>query len=413
MSNLNISNCGQLIKEVEKKYNSHCDSLGIKNPHVIVNNSGGKDSGATDLLAMAILGDDGYRSVACDTGNENNLTIEHLGGWHNQRGGKPVEIISANYSQELFDKRKTKVEKQWQSKMKVMAGSYRGVIMPSLSDPSTKFSELWRKNANRVGWGDSYQSPIDAFREAFVRSGNPFLDMCMLHGGIPLGRQRYCTDELKIDVAFNQVVEPLLDIGDEVIQWSGVRGQESEKRASYKEFDVDERGDGYLWNFLPIHKWSHQDVFALHKYFGVETNPLYKMGMGRVGCMPCILVNKEELHEISLRFPEEIERIKEWELRVGKISRWIHWMIVGHVNRRPIKKIKATFGNKIILPRGFKMLTESYDGTCFLGPKGGKIGGNMGDAVEWSKTTRGGKSYDVVTAMANKDLCSSKYGLCG
>lgn len=230
--------------------------------------------------------------------------------------------------------------------------------------------------------------------------------------GIPLGRQRYCTDELKIDVAFDQVVEPLLDSGDEVVQWSGVRGQESEKRASYKDFEIDERGDGYLWNFLPIHKWLHQDVFALHKHFGVEANPLYKMGMGRVGCMPCILVNKNELAEISLRFPGEIERIKEWELKVGKISRWIHWMIVGHVDRRPMKKENKTLGNKIILPRNFKMLTESYDGTCFLGPKGGKIGGNIGDAVEWSKTTRGGKSYDIVTAMANKDQCSSKYGLC-
>lgn len=413
MSNLNISNCGQLIKESEKKYNDYCQSLGIKDPKVIVNNSGGKDSGAVDLLAMAILGSDGYRSVACDTGNENHLTIEHLKGWHNQRGGSPVEIISANYPQELFDKRKAKVEKQWKSRMRVAAGSYRGIMMPSLSNPNTKFAELWRVNAKRVGWGDNYSAPIDAFRDAFVRSGNPFLDMCMMHGGIPLGRQRYCTDELKVDVAFVQVVEPLLDLGEEVIQWSGVRGQESEKRASYKEFDSDERGDGYLWNFLPIHKWLHQDVFALHKHFGVEANPLYKMGMGRVGCMPCILVNKEELAEISLRFPSEIERIKEWELKVGKISRWIHWMIVGHINRRPMKKINATFGNKIILPRNINMLTESYDGTCFLGPKGGKIGGNMGDAVEWSKTTRGGKSYDIVTAMANKDVCSSKYGLCG
>lgn len=183
MSNLNISNCGQLIKEAENKYKKYCNDFGIKEPKVIVNNSGGKDSGATDLLAMAILGDDGYRSVACDTGNENDLTINHLKGWHFQRGGNPVEIISAEYPQELFDKRKAKVEKQWRSKMIVRAGSYRGVVMPSLSDPSTKFAELWRANAIRVGWGDHYQSPIDAFRDAFVKSGNPFLDMCMIHGG--------------------------------------------------------------------------------------------------------------------------------------------------------------------------------------------------------------------------------------
>lgn len=413
MANLNISDCGQMIKKVEKKYKEYCSAHGITDAKVIVNNSGGKDSGATDLLAKAILGDDGYRSVACDTGNEHSHTINHLRTWHEQRGGNPVEIISADYPQELFDKRKIKVEKQWKSKMMVRAGAYRGIMMPSLSDPNTKFAELWRENAKRVGWGDDYSAPIDAFRDAFVRSGNPFLDMCMIHGGIPLGRQRYCTDELKIDVAFDKVVEPLLDEGEEVIQWSGVRGQESEKRASYKEFDSDERGDGYLWNFLPIHKWDHQEVFALHKYFGVNPNPLYKMGMGRVGCMPCILVNKEELAEIALRFPEEIERIKEWELKLGKISRWIHWMIVGHVNRRPMKKDKIQFGKDILFPRHYKMPAEAYDGTCFLGPKGGKIGGNMGDAVEWSRTSRGKSNYDLVTAVASKDVCSSKYGLCG
>lgn len=413
MVNLNISDCGQMIKKVEKKYKEYCSAHGITDAKVIVNNSGGKDSGATDLLAKAILGDDGYRSVACDTGNEHSHTINHLKTWHEQRGGNPVEIISADYPQELFDKRKAKVEKQWKSKMMVRAGAYRGIMMPSLSDPNTKFAELWRENAKRVDWGDDYSAPIDAFRDAFVRSGNPFLDMCMIHGGIPLGRQRYCTDELKIDVAFDKVVEPLLDEGEEVIQWSGVRGQESEKRAGYKEFDSDERGGGYLWNFLPIHKWDHQEVFALHKYFGVNPNPLYKMGMGRVGCMPCILVNKEELAEIALRFPEEIERIKEWELKLGKISRWIHWMIVGHVNRRPMKKDKIQFGKDILFPRHYKMPVEAYDGTCFLGPKGGKIGGNMGDAVEWSRTSRGKSNYDLVTAVASKDVCSSKYGLCG
>lgn len=410
---LNISNCGQMIKDVEKKYKSYCQANGIKDHKVIVNNSGGKDSGATDLLATAILGEGNFRSVACDTGNEHSHTIEHLKSWHNQRGGLPVEIVSADYPQELFDKRKAKVEKQWKSKMMVRAGAYRGILMPSLANPNTKFAEIWRKNAKRVGWGDDYAAPIDAFREVFVKTGNPFFDMCLIHGGIPLGRQRYCTDELKIDVAFNRVVEPLLDEGEEVVQWSGVRAQESDKRAGYKEFDSDERGDGYLWNFLPIHKWTHSDVFALYKYFGVEPNPLYKMGMERVGCMPCILVAKEELAEIALRFPEEIDRIRNWELQLGKVSRWIHWMIAGHVDRRPMKKDKLQFGVNRIFPRHYQMPIESYDGTCFLGPKGGKIGGSIDDAVDWSRTGRGGKTYDLVTAVASKEMCSSKYGLCG
>lgn len=411
--NINISNVGQMIKEAEKKWLHYCDVNGVKDPVVIVNNSGGKDSGATDLLAKAILGDDGYRSVACDTDNENPLTIEHLKSWHLQRGGSPVQIVKMDYAQSLFDKRKERVNKDWLSSSMVRAGAYRGIIMPALGNPNTKFAELWRKNAKRVGWGDKYGCALDAFNDVFKKTGNAFFDMCLLHGGIPLGRQRYCTDELKIDAAFAQVIQPLLDEGEEVVQWSGVRAQESEKRASYDEFSADERGDGYLWNFLPVHKWTHQDVFAIHKHFNVKPNPLYTMGMERVGCMPCILVSKQELSEIALRFPEEIERIRNWELQLGKVSRWIHWMIVGHVDRRPTKLDGFTFGKSVNYPRHFKMPIEAYDGTCFLGPKGGKIGGTIDDAVDWSRTGRGGKTYDLVTAVASKDLCSSKYGLCG
>lgn len=86
MVNLNISDCGQMIKKAEKRYSEYCSAHGITDAKVIVNNSGGKDSGATDLLAKAILGDDGYRSVACDTGNEHSHTINHLKTWHEQRG---------------------------------------------------------------------------------------------------------------------------------------------------------------------------------------------------------------------------------------------------------------------------------------------------------------------------------------
>ncbi len=32
--------------------------------------------------------------------------------------------------------------------------------------------------------------------------------------------------------------------------------------------------------------------------------------------------------------------------------------------------------------------------------------------IEWSKTSRGGRQYDLVAAMSNPSGCSSAYGLC-
>lgn len=310
--------------------------------------------------------------------------------------------------------------------------------MPSLTRDDTKFAEEWRAAAKRIGWGD-FGAPIDAFLYAFERTGNPFLDMALMHGGFPLGRQRFCTDELKIQVVFDKILQPLLNECKTVVQWSGVRANESEKRAGYDRFSIDQRDmAGDLYNFLPIHNWTATDVFACYRYFGIKPNPLYSKGMERVGCMPCILVNKEELAEIAVRFPDEIERVARWEKQVAMTSRWIHWMMVSHIDRRQFKDIviakpvepycdlkgriittenkhiKAKLSiNQRLIHRSYEVETEAYKGTCMLGPRGNLIGGNINDAIDWSRTGRGGKVYDLVTALIDADACSSKYGLCG
>lgn len=99
-------------------------------------------------------------------------------------------------------------------------------------------------------------------------------------------------------------------------------------------------------------------------------------GMSRVGCMPCINVNKSELFEISRRFPEEIERIAEWE------------RIVAGASRR---------GDSSFLPA-----LDDDDKK------------NIYDWVEWSKTSYGGHNYDLFKMIALEEpvTCSSVYGLC-
>lgn len=447
---LHISDIGRMVNEVELAYRHYCDDFGITDHQVIVNNSGGKDSGATELLARAILGDN-YRSVAADTGNEHPSTIEHLKTLHLQRGGAPVEIVSADYPQALFDKRREKIAKEWMRKQVVRAGAYRGIVMPALGRADTKFAELWRDRARVLGWGE-FSTPLVAALSALHRTGNPFLDMALLHGGFPLGRQRFCTDELKIQVVYDKVLAPLLDDGHDIVQWSGVRAEESDKRAGYDRFSEDKRSpEGQLFNFLPIHQWTAADVFALYRYFGVKPNPLYLQGMERVGCMPCILVAKNELAEVAARWPEEIERVARWEKQVALVSRWIHWMVLGHVDRRQfkpvitqtllgmtqetdedgellfdecggpilteeyrIRTVPRRLGMNARLPhRTYVLDVEAYRGTCMLGPRGNVIGGTIHDAVEWSRTGRGGKTYDLVTKAIDVEARSSKYGLCG
>lgn len=406
----------RIVKQVEQRYNHYLREFGITDPVVIVNNSGGKDSGVVDLLASKVLGGN-FRSVAADTGNEHPWTINHLKTLHTKRGGNPVEIVQMEYTQEQFDKRAEKVRKQWAQKQRILSGSYRGVIMPSLARKDTKFAEQWRHAAKRVGWGE-FDAPLDAFDDAFKRSGNPFLDMCLLHGGFPLGRQRFCTEELKMQVVLDKVLTPLLDEGHDVIQWSGVRADESEKRSTYPMFEVDKRDpSGQLFNFLPIHDLNINDIWAVYHYFGIKPNPLYSHGMTRVGCMPCILVKKPELAEIAKRFPEEIERVAKWELQVSKVSRWMHWMIVGHTNRRSVKMPTVERVGKLlkVIPghilRQLSPTLEAYSCAPFVGPRGDSIGGNIYEAVDWANGDAFG-TYDLLINGDNAQ-CNTKYGFCG
>ena len=230
----------------------------------------------------------------------------------------------------------------------------------------------------------------DHIREALdvlVPTGIPMLDLCLWKGRFPSTRARFCTQELKHEPIIDQVMIPARREHDLVLSWQGVRRQESRSRAKLQDFDIDGDLPG-VWNYRPILRWTADEVFAYHRARGVKWNPLYEQGMGRVGCMPCIHSRKGELREIARRFPDEVERVARWERLVSRASKrgsptWF--------DLRPLIDM------------------DSYDVNEITPEKHG-----IGLAVEWSKTTRGGKQYDLIAASEADDvqLCSSVYGLC-
>lgn len=162
-----------------------------------------------------------------------------------------------------------------------------------------------------------------------------------------------------------------------VVSWQGVRADESAARRDLPERDVEfgqwEPEPRGMLVYRPILKWTVEDVFAMHRKHGVEPNPLYAQGMGRVGCMPCIHARKAELREIASRFPAEIERVAEWERIVGQAA----------------KSGRATIAG---LTNGEILSIHQW--------------------AEWSKTTRGGSQYDLLALTDEPTSCSSLYGLC-
>lgn len=124
-------------------------------------------------------------------------------------------------------------------------------------------------------------------------------------------------------------------------------------------------------------RWTAADVFEAHRIAGLEPNPLYRQGMNRVGCMPCINAGKDEVLAISKRFPQHIERIAYWEQCVALASR----------------RMAASF-------------FPDPDRDVHLNKRG------IYNVVAWSKTQRGGQNVDWIRATEEPAACSSAYGLC-
>jgi len=302
--------------------------MNVKN---ILSFSGGKDSTALYLLAME-RGED-FLPIFADTGHEHELTYQFVKEFPEKVGGPEIKWVKADFKKDLERKRTKVIPEKW------------------LKDGVPK--------ADR-----------DRVIEAAIYTGNPFLDLVTWKGRFPSTRARFCSQMLKHEPIFEQVIDPLLEQGIEVISWQGVRADESFAR---KDLPPVEEVGGGLWNYRPILEWTTDDVFAMHDKHGIEPNPLYKMGCGRVGCMPCIHARKDELMNIADRFPEVVDRVRDWE------------GIVSHAAKRG----KSTF---------------------FCNTDG--HGDGIDQVVQWSRTSKGLSNLDMFRQGNEVEMCSSIYGLC-
>jgi 3'-phosphoadenosine 5'-phosphosulfate sulfotransferase (PAPS reductase)/FAD synthetase len=292
--------------------------------------SGGKDSTAMWLFAI----EKGVEvlPVFADTGHEHPMVYQYLDYLEKELG--PIRKVKADFTDKIAKKREY-VDTKWREE-----GVPEHIIKQAL--------------------------------DVLQPTGKPFLDLCLWKGRFPSTKARFCTQFLKREVIFDQVYVPIIERGGGgIVSWQGVRADESLARRDLPEREETPEG---IHIYRPLIAWNAEEVFAMHSKHGIEPNPLYKQGMSRVGCMPCINANKGELYEIARRYPEEIERVKEWEVLVAQASK-----------------------------RGASSFFSTRDGH-----------GHIEEAVEWSKTAYGGQQYDLVKAIEFDDVpqCSSSYGLC-
>lgn len=149
------------------------------------------------------------------------------------------------------------------------------------------------------------------------------LELCLRKRRFPSAKARFCTEELKVyPLAKHMDAEEDCDADSPHSVWVGIRREESPARAKltetiYSHVKYPPRKTSWQLRHHPLLDWYSQDVFEIHDRFGIEPNPLYKMGMHRVGCFPCIMTRYNELRTMFKRFPEVIDKIEEWEKKVS------------------------------------------------------------------------------------------------
>jgi len=320
----------------------------------ILSISGGKDSTAMLLLAYEQGVD--ARLVFADTGHEHPLTygyIQYLNDWCKKNWNREIQVVKADFTRQLAVRR-ANIQKKWE--------------------------------------GDVPQERIDLALANLQPTGNPFLDLCKLKGRFPSTRARFCTTELKHIPIQTEVIDPLLSETDCLISWQGVRAEESPSRAKLPEKDVEfgawePEPTGFLI-YRPLIRWTADQVFDQHRKHGVDWNPLYEQGMSRVGCFPCIMCRKSEIQKIAVRFPDQIDRVAEWESEVVKTS----------------KRGSASFFATDKTPGGRQALVDGENPSI-----------GIREVSEWAKTGRGGKQMDLLNLIEEAEempSCSSVYGLC-
>lgn len=257
-----------------------------ENVRPVVSVSGGKDSTATYLLCLEQTGGD-FDAVFADTGNEHPHTYEYVARLHERTGGPKVRVVKADFSWELTRK------KAYLESGKAVSRSVRP----------------WTEDRVR-----------EVLAAGFEPTGIPFLDLCRMKGMFPSRKRAFCSEILKRATLQEQAHQPLIDSGYHVISWQGIRAEESVRRSCYPMWEISPESES-VTIYRPLMGWTVEDVAAMHKRHNVPLNPLYGMGFSRVGCMPCIQSNKQDIRNIAQICPEHIAKIREWERSIQASNR--------------------------------------------------------------------------------------------
>lgn len=166
---------------------------------------------------------------------------------------------------------------------------------------------------------DHIRATTPGFDLVTCRARRTLLEMIAERGMFPSPSHRQCTSDLKRD-PINKVIR---QTGRKlIVNCMGLRAQESSSRKKQTAFKLNARNSkaGREWyDWLPIHQWTIDQVFARIAAAGQVPHWAYGAGMSRLSCCFCIMSNKADLTTAARLNPAMYRTYVELERTTGQV----------------------------------------------------------------------------------------------
>ena len=146
------------------------------------------------------------------------------------------------------------------------------------------------------------------------------LDYVRRRGKWPDSSNRYCTSEFKRGPGGRVITQLFREDPGDILNVYGFRAEESPARAKKEAFARNSRfstKSREVWDWLPIHDWTLDKVWATNKEAGLEQHQAYALGMPRLSCRFCIFAPKAALMIAGQANPELLDKYVQVEEEIN------------------------------------------------------------------------------------------------
>lgn len=171
--------------------------------------------------------------------------------------------------------------------------------------------------------------------EVVQREKGDLLQQVEQRGMWPDSQNRYCTSDQKRDQVAKLITRLVASRKDlwgamgqrrqvRILNCLGLRSAESPARAKANPFETNDRqtnGRRMVHDWLPIHDWTTDQVWARIKESGVRHHRAYDLGMPRLSCCFCVFAPKAALVLAGQHNTELLDAYVAVEQKIGHTFR--------------------------------------------------------------------------------------------